>query len=373
MESNIPFGKRCGFNIPAVNIGAMRLPEDDDEAVALVRGAIDSGMRYIDTSRGYGPSEVKLGKALKNGYREKVILSTKCSPWITMIEETDDTSADCTRRRIEESMSRLDVDYLDFYQVWNIDSREHYEAAIIKGGMVDGIRKAMDDGLVGHTGFTTHDSVENLLTYVKEADWCEIILFTYNLLNETYAPAIQAAHENGIGTVIMNPISGGMLAQPSDILIELADQVGATSVPDLAIRYVLSNPHIDTIISGICKPSDVEACVASGSASLFSDDQMRMIKAKVSSIISSQQAFCTGCRYCCPCPQDIDIPAVMDMVAQARFWGFEETARERYAGMKTPGADACANCGECEAKCTQHLGIMEEMGFAANLFGSGAR
>ena len=66
MESNIPFGKRCGFNIPSVNIGAMRLPEDDDEAVALVRGAIDSGMRYIDTSRGYGPSEVKLGKALND-------------------------------------------------------------------------------------------------------------------------------------------------------------------------------------------------------------------------------------------------------------------------------------------------------------------
>ena len=126
MENSKFFGKRCGFCVPTVNIGTMRLPEDHDEAVALIRHAIDSGMRYIDTSCGNVISLIKVGKALKDGYREKVILSTKCSPWITMVEETDDTSADCTRRRIEESMARLDVNYLDFYQVWNSDSREHY-------------------------------------------------------------------------------------------------------------------------------------------------------------------------------------------------------------------------------------------------------
>ena len=76
------FGTRCGFRVPRVNIGAMRFPQDIDEAVTLIRHAIDSGMVYIDTSRGYGDSEIKLGKALKNGYRQKVILSTKWSPWV---------------------------------------------------------------------------------------------------------------------------------------------------------------------------------------------------------------------------------------------------------------------------------------------------
>ena len=156
--------------MPRANIGGMRLPQDTDEAVALLRHAIDSGMRYIDTSRGYGDSEIKIGKALKDGYRQKVILSTKWSPWIKMIEESDDTSADCIRKRIEESMARLDVDYLDYYQVWNIDSREHYDQAVAKGGMVDGIQKAISEKLVGHTGFTTHDEAENLIGYVKETD-----------------------------------------------------------------------------------------------------------------------------------------------------------------------------------------------------------
>ncbi len=365
-----PFGNRSGFNVPQVSIGAMRFPEDTDQAVALIRHAIDSGTVYIDTSRGYGDSEIKLGKALKDGYREKVILSTKWSPWITKIEETDDASADCMRKRIEESMTRLDVDYLDFYQVWNIDSREHYDQAVAKGGMVDGIRKAMDDGIVGHTGFTTHDSVANLLTYIDEAEWCEIILFTYNMLNNTYAPAIDAAHRKGIGTVIMNPVGGGMLTKPSAVLAELAQAAGSTSLPDLAIRYILSNPSVDTIISGFSKPSDVTETLASSGSRLFSEEMMLMLRDKLDGILHGCQAFCTGCKYCLPCPQGIDIPGVMYGVGQDRFWGFEEHARTHFAQMNTPGPEACTACGACEEKCTQHLKISEEMAHAVARFGA---
>jgi predicted aldo/keto reductase-like oxidoreductase len=347
----------------------MRLPEDTDEAVALVRQAIDSGTVYIDTSRGYGDSEIKLGKALKDGYREKVLLSTKWSPWIVKYEDSDDTSSDCMRKRIEESMKRLDVDYLDFYQVWNIDSREHYDQAIAKGGMVDGIRKAMDDGLVGHTGFTTHDSVENLLTYIEEAEWCEIILFTYNLLNKTYAPAIDAAHKKGIGTVIMNPVGGGMLTQQSAVLAELVEAAGAASLPDLAIRYLLSNPSIDTIISGFSKPLDIIDSISSAERPKFSPEKMSMLRERLDAILQGCQAFCTGCKYCMPCPQGIDIPSVLYGIGQERFWGFEKHARDHFARMNTPGAEACTACSACEEKCTQHLRISEEMTYAADKFG----
>lgn len=385
MENNRPFGKRSGLAVPAVNIGTGRLPEDDDEAVVLIRYAIDSGMKYIDACRGYGESELTIGKALKDGYRDRVVLSTKWSPWIKMIEETDDTSADCTRRRIEESMVRLDVDYLDFYQVWGICSRDHYDMAVAKGGMVDGIREAMDDGLVGHTGFTTHDSVDNILTYIMDSDWCEIITFTYNLLNNTYAPAIEAAHNNGIGILIMNPLCGGLLTQPSATLKELADQVGACSAPDLGIRHVLSNTSIDAIISGISKPSDVDASIASGSAPPFSEGQLALIQSKLGSILAERQAFCTGCRYCMPCPQGIDIPGVMDMVAQQRLWSFEEHTCQSRVGIQASESPSllslwmgqaritsigdCLRCGVCETRCTQHLGIMEAIGYAANAFG----
>jgi len=251
LEKLIDFGQRSGQQVTALSIGAMRLPRNSDKAIKLLRKAIDNGLRYIDTSRGYGESELIVGRALKDGYREKVILSTKWSPWITKIDEDDDNSSDCVRRRIEESMLRLDVDYLDYYQVWNINSRQAYDQAIAKGGMVDGIKKAKAEGLIGHIGFTTHDSVENLLTYIEEADWCEILLTSYSMLNTTYAPVIAAAHAKGIGTVTMNPVAGGRLSESSPVLSALAKRVGAHSVADMAIRYVLSNPDIDTILNGV--------------------------------------------------------------------------------------------------------------------------
>jgi predicted aldo/keto reductase-like oxidoreductase len=350
-------------------MGTMRLPEDHDEAVALLRHAIDSGMKYIDTSRGYGESEIKIGKALKDGYREKVILSTKWCPWVMKVEESDDTSSDCMRKRIEESMSRLDVDYLDYYQIWNIDSREHYDQAIAKGGMLEGVQKAMSDGLVGHTGFTTHDNVENLLTYIEEADWCEIILFTYNLLNQSYGPAIEAAHKKGIGTVIMNPVGGGILNNPSVFLNELVNKSGSISAADLGIRYLMSNPSVTTIIAGINKTSDVDNTINSVIAGSFTAPTMESIQTALTNVAMDKEQFCTGCRYCMPCPQDIDIPAVMSAISDFRLWGFQQSAKDAYHSMKTPGAEACVKCGACEAKCTQHLGIMEEMGYALNTFG----
>jgi len=366
----IDFGTRSGFQIPRANIGAMRLPADHDEAVALIRHAIDSGMRYIDTSRGYGESEIKIGKALKDGYREKVILSTKWAPWIKMIEDTDDTSADCIRKRIEESMKRLDVEYLDYYQVWNINNRVNYGKATASGGMVDGIRKAIDEKLVGHTGFTTHDTPENIISYIEETDWCEIILFTYNLLNRRYADAIAAAHARGIGTITMNPVGGGKLGEPSAKFLGLARSVGAAKVPELAMRFNLSNPDVTTIISGISCTRDVDEAVAAAKAPVFTDEQMATITQFLDGVAQEKDTFCTGCKYCMPCPQDINIAAVMSCVYDHRFLGFREDAKKRYARIKENKADACVACGECEEKCTQKIKIVEEMKYARENLGA---
>jgi hypothetical protein len=343
----------------------MRLPQDTDEAIALIRYAIDSGMRYIDTSRGYGDSEIKIGKALKGGYRQKVILSTKWSPWIQRIADSDDTSSDCMLRRIEESMTRLDVDYLDYYQLWNIESREHYDQAMTRGGMLDGIRKAIDRGWVGHTGFTTHDTVDNLLVYLAEADWCEIVLFTCSLIDPTYERAIEAAHARGIGTLIMNPLAGGQLAHDSPVLRGLAEDVGARSLPELALRYLMSNPAVTSVISGISRTSDVDDTVVAVNQGAFPPESMERIRRVLSGIHANRKGFCTGCRYCLPCPAEIEIPAVMGAIAQSRFWGLEASARTALRDQKGPKAEACTRCGQCEARCTQRLRIMDEMEYAA--------
>lgn len=359
------FGQHTGLRVPPVNIGSMRLPRDLDDAVRLVRHAIDSGMRYIDTSRGYGEAEWVLSRALKDGYREKVLLSTKWGPWIVKIRQDDAPTADAVRRRIEEQMQRLDVDRLDFYQVWSTSKPEHYAAAVARGGMVDGLRKAREEGLIGHIGLTTHEAVEDLLEYIGRDDWFEVILLTYNLLNRTYAPVLEAAHNKGIGTLVMNPVGGGRLAEPSPVLMALAEKVGAISVPDLAVRYVLSNPAVTTLLCGMSKTSDVDDTIASAERPPFTATEMKTIEAFLHEVSKDHAGFCTGCKYCLPCPRGIDIPAVMDCIYDDRFWGLKEGSRLRYQRLKTPKADACVQCGQCEEKCTQKLRIAEEMAYAA--------
>ncbi len=363
------FGQRSGYQVNPVSIGAMRFPRDGLDAVALIRHAIDSGMRYIDTSRGYGESELILGRALKGGYRQKVILSSKWAPWITKIRGDDDGSADSVRRRIDETLLRLDVDYLDFYQVWNINNSEAWDLAQQKGGMVEGIRRAMAEGLVRYTGFTAHDKPDHLLEMLPQADWAETILVSYNLLKRSYEPVLQKARELGLATVVMNPVGGGKLAEASPVLGELAREVGATSVPDLAVRFVLSNPNVDTILCGMNKLSDVDDTIASAERPAFTPEQLSVITEFLQKRSRKSVGFCTNCRYCMPCPTGIDIPKVMRLIYDDRFLGFRKAARNGYKRAGKVLAEACTRCGECEPKCTQQLKVMEEMAYAAKEFG----
>ncbi|MFI4910762.1 MAG: aldo/keto reductase [Sedimentisphaeraceae bacterium JB056] len=371
----IEFGKRSGLKVYPVSMGAMRFPEPE-QAIPLIRKAIDSGLVYIDTSRGYGESEVVLGKALKDGYREKVILSTKCSPWIKKVDADDEPTADCTYKRIIESMERLDVDYLDFYQVWNINSPEAYESVVRKGGMVDGIRRAIDEGLVGHTGFTTHDSPENVSRYIDEADWCEAILFTYNIMNPTYKEVIAKAHDKGIATIVMNPIGGGLFSEDSKLLSDAVNKaVGSDDVIEVAHRYLNSNPNVDTIICGINKPEDIESTIANYEKPLFTEKQMAAIEDQMKTISPEGQNFCTSCRYCMPCHQGINIPAMMDVVYYDKIIGASKKAAEAYGWQRNPNnkdrselVSKCTGCGACVKKCTQNLDIPELLGYVSDKF-----
>jgi uncharacterized protein len=353
--NKIRFGSRSGLEVNPVSIGAMRLPDDVIDSVELIRNAIDNGLIYIDTCRCYGESEFKLSRALKDGYREKVILSTKSSPWNRKIQDSDDGSADSILRRIEESLVRLDVDYLDFYQIWSLFSEENWKLATRKGGMLDGVKKAREMGLVKHIGITTHQPPKDIIRLLPETDWIESILFTYNIMNRSYEAAIAKAHELGIGTIVMNPCGGGKFAKNSDILMKIAKEVNASSVPDLAIRYVNSNPNVDTMLCGISKKQDVSDTIKSVECEKFTLEQIDFINQSFEKL--SKGKFCTGCKYCIPCPAGINIPNILNLVYEDRVLGFTESVKERYKGE----AANCTKCGQCETKCTQNIKIIEKL------------
>jgi len=373
----VDFGKRSGFKVHPVSIGGMRLPKESDAAVSLLRQAIDAGMIYIDTCRGYADSEIKIGKALKNGYREKVILSTKWCPWNLKVEPTDDTSADCTYKRILESMKRLDVNYLDFYQIWSINNNEQWLWATRKGGMLEGIFRAKKEGLVKHIGFTTHDTPENISKYIKEADWCEAILFTYNMLNRTYEDVIAEAHENGIATIVMNPISGGVFSQDSPPLNNaIKNSIGSADLVETAHRWLKSNKNIDTIICGIAKSSDITKTIENYEKLDLTPQQINQLNAEFEKLLEKNVGCCVDCKYCLPCPKNIYIPAFMQAAYYSEYLKVEDRSRSMYNWQFHPAnpsqsADPseCIECGKCEQKCTQKIKIIETLKMLKRKFG----
>ena len=150
----------------------------------------------------------------------------------------------------------------------------------------------------------------------------------------------------------------------------LAKEVGAVSIPDLAIRYVLSNPGIDTMLNGLSKLSDVTDSLASVQRGAFSAAHLERIDTYLKDIRERAASFCTACNYCMPCPEGIDIPAIMACIRDMRYWGWKDGARLRYENIKGKKADACVQCGKCEAACTQQLNIMHEMSSANSMFGA---
>jgi predicted aldo/keto reductase-like oxidoreductase len=276
-------------------------------------------------------------------------------------------------------MQRLQVDYLDFYQVWNICQEDHFQLATAPGNMVDGIRQAMDEGLVRHTGFTAHAEPELVCAVLERADWAEIMLVTYNMIDERYVPALTKARDKGVGTVVMNPIGGGRLKESSKVFSSTIRSCGAVSMPDAAIRFILAMDFVDTLISGISTISDVDATLASAARGPFERTHIDLIRELVGTINREKARFCTGCRYCMPCPQEVNIPFILDGLVQHDLWGIVEASKRHYNHLeneKTPWVDgkranACTACGECVGKCTQQLDIPKLLERAVNVFEQG--
>ena len=350
---------RSGLDTSVLSIGAMRLPKDDEEAVALIRRAIDAGCNYIDTSLGYGDSELKLAKALRGGYRERVILSTKCSPWIHQ-EEGYTASADDTRRKIDQQMRRLEVDYLDFYQVWNVTGEDTYQQAIAPDGVVAGIRRAMDEGLVRHIGATTHAPLD-VMHQMIDSGIFEAITVSYYLINREVEEVMEHAHRANVGIVVMNPIGGGLLGADSPVIRGLVPESGLPAAA-LALRFVLDHPHVTTAISGFAKMSDVEQNVAIANGEPLSSAQREKLAAGVAKLEEKGRKICTQCGYCMPCKQGVLIKDILGLANRGEWFGLLDAVRAKYANFKPEWrADACTQCGACEEKCPNDVPIREQL------------
>jgi len=365
-----------GKMVSALGFGGMRFPMhevdgkkviDYEKSTPLLHRAFELGVNYVDTAPYYNhsDSENAIGKALK-GWRDKVYVSTK--------NPLSNDSADEWRQKLEASLTKLDTDYIDFYHSWGLNLKDFREKFDVKGGPVDAARKALDEGLIKHLSFSFHDDAANMIPII-DSGYFSSVLCQYNLLDRANEEAIAHAQEKGMGVVIMGPVGGGRLGAPSPQIQSLLGRK-VESTAEMALRFVLGNPNVNVALSGMENLAMLEenAKVASIEGPLTAEE-LRHVQVMLEENKRLSELYCTGCKYCLPCPQGINIPHVFANMNMHRVFGLTNHAREEYAKLLKPmedrkenwekelGPDAshCIGCGQCEAKCPQHLKIIEQL------------
>lgn len=359
-----------GIKISALGFGSMRLPMvqdndnnnhvDMDSAVEMMCHGFDLGINYIDSAYGYcaSESEIAVGKALK-GYRDKVYLSTKLP--LGGITSTADFN-----RLLEEQLTKLNVDYIDFYHFHGV-SNDRLENVILKYKLIDEALKAKSAGLIRHLSFSFHDKPE-IMNKIIDLGVFSSVLCQYNLLDRGNEQAIAYAVKQGLGVVAMGPVGGGRLSYPSRFMQGLVKE--NISTPELALRFVISNPNIHCALSGMGTMQMVDENVKTASVSeSLSGDELQRIDATLKQCQSLADIYCTGCGYCMPCPHGVNIPGCFSALILKKVYKLDVAASERYNGLKVDNqAVACVECGACEKQCPQNIPIIQRLKETVGLF-----
>ena len=360
-----------GDELSILGFGCMRLAVkedgsiDEDRATKQLRFAIDHGVNYVDTAWPYhlGQSEPFVGRALGNGYREKVRLATKLPSWL--IESREDME-----RYLHAQLEKLKTDHLDYYLVHALvgDLWDKVEDL----GVADFLDKARDDGRIRTAGFSFHGAGKDFSRIVDAYPWdfCQI---QYNFLdeqNQAGTAGLEYAASRGLGVVIMEPLRGGNLTKTVPPAIqEIWDGAPTKRTPaEWALRWVWNHPEVTVVLSGMNEETHIleNLWVADqaypDSLTQHELDLVNRVEKKYREIL---KVACTGCRYCMPCPSGVNIPLCFEEYNNLHLVDNPEGEKFMYAarlgGAVALGnpefASLCVQCGECVEKCPQHLDI----------------
>ncbi len=360
----VSFGK-TGYKASILGFGVMRLPAKDgkvdfEESTRILRLGLAKGINFLDSHHFYhnGQSEEAIGKAIKGFNRDDLIIQTKIGMY------NDYSEGEC-RRLLEEALKKLGTDYIDFYLSHSLkwESYVKYNKLFIKF-----TRKAMNEGLIRHTGFSAHDTPQNIIKLIDTGLFSAILL-QYNYLNKTNEEALARAHEKGMGVSVMGPVGGGRLVSDWESRKKMYKDK-FSSPAELALKFVFSNKNIHTALSGMSSAGQVEEnTLIAGAGGTLTEDERKKIEAEFERKKKLLELYCTGCGYCMPCKSGVNIPAVFEILNLDRVYGFRDLARMRYEKLKAEErASSCASCGECEGKCPQNILIRKKLQEAAGIF-----
>ena len=376
------FGQ-SGWKASALGFGCMRLPTtdgtiigpnvDEEQAISIIRHAIDMGVNYVDTAYVYhvGKSESVVGEALKEGYREKVKLATKSPVWL--IEKADDYD-----RFLDEQLQKLQTDQIDFYLLHGLGAKRW--KVIQDLGVLRRAESSVEDGRIGHIGFSFHDGYDAFQKIVDGYDRWEMCLIQHNYMdieNQAGTNGLRYAASKGLAVVIMEPLLGGNLANPPQEIKAIFDEFDATLSPaDWALQWLWSQPEVSCVLSGMRSMEQVDENIRSAEVSgthPMSEEELDLIERVRRKFDERVIIPCTKCGYCAPCPNGVDIQANFELYNRGLMYDELLTPRFIYFNRldEKERAGSCEQCGECEEKCPQKIPISEWMPKVYAVLGEG--
>jgi predicted aldo/keto reductase-like oxidoreductase len=350
----------------------MRLPEvktaegrkvDATEAIRMIRSALDHGVNYLDTAYGYhdGASEMIIGRALRDGYREKTKLATKLPLWQV------ETRADA-ERIFAEQLTRLQVETIDFYLLHAVKADRWRKVQELK--LLDFLEDLRKAGKIKYIGFSFHDQLDVFKEVIDAYPWdmCQIQL---NILDETFQAGVEGlryAGAKGIPVVIMEPLKGGKLAQkiPAEVSALWATAPVKRSPVEWAFRWLYNFPEVTVILSGVNSMAQLQENIrifAEARPQSMTPEELALVRQVIKLYASKTRVPCTECGYCLPCPQGVAIPRIFRHYNEGSIFDRSDEASRHYQGLiaKAHDASRCVECGACEQVCPQGIRIIEQL------------
>ncbi|MFW6139396.1 MAG: aldo/keto reductase [Spirochaetota bacterium] len=320
---------RTDLEVSCIGFGGLGLPAlSKPQAEAILNRALDLGMNFIDTARGYRESENLIGRAVAHR-RKEYYLATKSRA----------RTRDEVMKEFEASLQHLKTDYIDLYQIHYINTNQELDQVLEEDGLLSVFQELQAQKAAGFIGISGHDA--GVLLRAARTGHFDTIqgAFSYLENDKKILDLIHYCSSSNIGFIVQKPLAGGVLAPAR-----------------AALKWILQHP-VSTVIPGMLTLEQVNenAGVAEGEYSLASIEKEQLDH----TVANLDRYFCRRCYYCHPaCPENIPIGVILEYFAKAQVPENLEMCRKGYRRRKS-NALHCTECGQCLDACPYHLPIID--------------